>query len=207
MDRDREIERVMQRTRRYWYEDGLTEMAVGCLFLAIGLLFLTEYVLGSPLASGISAVGLPVIVVGGSWLGRYLVRIAKERYIYPRTGYVAYRRPPGGRSRTATVAVAVMVGSLIGLLFSLAPASLAWIPALQGLLVGGFLLFYGYRLGLVRFYVLAICAVVAGTVTSLAGLGDLLGSSVFFAAFGLALLLSGLLTLGRYLRQTTPPGE
>ncbi len=207
MDREREIERAMQRTRRYWYDDGLTEMAVGCLFLAIGLLFFTEYVLGSPLASGLSAVGLPVIVVGGSWLGRHLVRIAKERFTYPRTGYVVYRRPPGARSRTATVAVAVMVGGLVGLLFSLAPASLAWIPGLQGLLVGGSTFFYGYRLGLARFCVLAAFAVVVGAVASLAGLGDLLGSGVFFAAFGLALLLSGLFALYQYLRPTAPPGE
>lgn len=29
MSRD-EIDRVQQRTRRYWYEDGLTEIAAGC---------------------------------------------------------------------------------------------------------------------------------------------------------------------------------
>ena len=32
------IDKIMQRTRRYWYVDGLPEVAAGCLLLLAGLL-------------------------------------------------------------------------------------------------------------------------------------------------------------------------
>lgn len=203
-----QIDHAIRRTRRYWYEDGIIEIALGCIFLAIGLLFFVDAAtpLG-PSAAGFSAIGLPIVVIGGSWIARRAVAAAKARLIYPRTGYVAYRRPPRSR-RLATGIVAGAIAALVVGLFRAAPASPGWIPLVQGLLIGGgFLLYVAYRLGLTRFHVLALVSVVAGGAAALGGLGDILGSGAYFGAMGVALIVSGALTLRRYLRQTQPLAE
>lgn len=194
-----DIDRAEQRSRQYWYEDGLVEIAAGCIFLAVGVLFLAEG-LGA-LPSGASSLGLIVVVFAGMGVARRAVRWAKERITYPRTGYVRYRRPEGRRGYPmVTVAVGAGMAALVAALFGLAPASLAWIPALDGLLIGGFLLYSGHSLGLARFYLLALLSALVGVAASLGGLGDILGTGVYFAAMALALLLSGAIVLLRYLR-------
>jgi hypothetical protein len=63
---DDPIQGAMRRTRQYWYEDGLTELAAGGLFLLIGL---TLWAQGAvPEASAAYAtlgVAFPVVIIGG----------------------------------------------------------------------------------------------------------------------------------------------
>ncbi|MHB1417472.1 MAG: hypothetical protein ACYC1C_19675, partial [Chloroflexota bacterium] len=136
---------------------------------------------------------------------RSLVRRIKERFIYPRTGYVAYRRPPGQRSRLATGLVGTAMALLAGVLMRLAPASLAWIPALQGGIIGLVWLYVASTMDLGRFFVLAVLSFAVGGLASLGGLGDTLGSGAYFGLMGLALVASGAFTLWQYWRQTRPP--
>jgi len=202
-----DVDRAMRRARGYWYEDGLTEIAAGCILSLVGLLFLAEAV--SPpdlLPTNFSSIGLIVVVVGGGWLARRVVAALKARLTYPRTGYVAYRRP-SGRRRVATVVLAAGMAALAAVLFATAPASLAWIPALQGLIVGILLLYVGHTVGLARFYALAALSAVVGAAASLAGLGDILGDAVYFGAMGLALVVSGGITFLAYLSRNRPPSE
>lgn len=202
-----DIDRAEQRTRQYWYDDGLTEIAVGILFLALGALFLLE-ALAPPgsLPSSFSAIGIVVLVAGGLWVVNWAVRQAKRRITYPRTGYVRYRQPARStQRRLLTGAVAAVVGASTALILNLtAPTSLAWIPALQGVCIGGFILCMAYFLGLVRLYLLAVLSFLVGPAATLAGLGDTLGTGVYFAAMGIAFLLSGSITLASYLRHTEP---
>ncbi|MHB0869225.1 MAG: hypothetical protein ACYC66_10200 [Chloroflexota bacterium] len=205
----RGIERTVQRSRQYFYDDGLSELAAGAIFLAIGLLFLVE-ALATPgsLPGSFSAIGLVILVGGGMWLANRVVRWAKARITYPRTGYVRYRRPARTpRQRAIVMALAAVISIATALLLSrLAPASLTWVPALQGLLVGGYMLYMGYNLGLARFYLLAGLSALVGAAASLAGLGDTLGSAAYFGAVGIALLCSGGVNLYLYLRRSSPAG-
>lgn len=200
---DNDVERAVKRSRQYWYDDGLAEVAVGAVFVALGLLFLAEaYTVIPP---GVSSLGMVVIVFAGWWLAGRAVRSAKARITYPRTGYVRYRRPEGRRgSRWVTAAVAGGMGALIAGLFSTAPASLAWIPALDGVLVGAFILVMASNLGIARFYLLALLSAAIGVAASLAGFGDILGTGLYFAGMGVALIVAGAITLAGYLRRTEP---
>lgn len=192
---------------QYFYDDGLAELASGAIFLAIGLLFLVE-ALASPgsLPRNFSAVGIVILVGGGIWLASLAVRWAKARITYPRTGYVRFRRPARTRQRRiGTLILGASVSIAVVLLLSVVgPAYLAWIPTFHGLLIGGFLLFMGSHLGLIRFCLLAGFSALAGTAASLAGLGDTLGSAAYFVAMGIALLCSGGVTLYLYLRRSSP---
>jgi hypothetical protein len=203
-----ELDRAEQRARQYWYDDGLTEIGVAILFLAIGALFLVEALApAGSLPASFSAIGLVVLVAGGIWIINWAVRLAKRRITYPRTGFVRYpRRDRSPRRRLLVGVLGATVSMVIVLvLFATAPASLAWIPALQGAFIGAFILYVAYVVGLIRFYLLAAASFGLGLATALAGLGDTLGNGVYFAGMGLALLLSGVVTLLRYLKSTEPP--
>lgn len=201
---EREIERAAQRARQYWYDDGLAEIATGCIFVLICLLFLAEG--RSIIPSGASSVGLVVIVTAGFLLARVLVARAKARITYPRTGFVRYPRAPR-RSRGLAGGVAGFMAALVAMLFAKTPASLAWIPALDGLLIGSFLLYLGYSLGIVRFFALAVLSAVLGVAVSLSGTGDILGSGVYFGVTGAATMVSGAITLATYLRGAGAPED
>lgn len=203
-----DVDRAEQRARQYWYDDGLTEIAAGCIFLAIGALFLAEaFSPPGSLPKSFSAIGLLVLVAGGLWITNWAVRWAKEKITYPRTGYVRYRRPARSRRRRLlTVLVAIVVSISINLiLFATAPASLDWLPALQGLFIGLFLLYMAYQVGLFRLYLLAFFSAAAGLAITLVGVGEVLGTGIYFATTGLAIVFSGAATLALYLRNTRPP--
>ena len=75
----------------------------------------------------------------------------------------------------------------------------------EGLIAGVVFAYMGYRVGLRRFYVLAGLSALLGVGASLAGLGDVLGTAVLFTGLGLALVVSGLVALATYLRQSRMP--
>jgi hypothetical protein len=203
--RPENLDDAMKRTRGYWYDDGLTDLAVGVVLLLIGLLFYAQALLPPDFAGGnLTSIGLPVVVIVGWFIGGKLVRVAKERITYPRTGYVEYQQPPR-KLRPLAAVVGAAIAALLSLLISARPASLALVPALQGIAAGAMLLYLGYRAGVVRYYALGALSAVFGVAIALGGFDEILGNAVYFAAIGASLVVSGALTLAAYLRQTTPP--
>jgi hypothetical protein len=205
-----EMDKVIQRTYRYGYEDGLWEIATGCMIVVCGLLLLVVDSVppGAPLAS-VLAVGFTILVQFFGWLavGR-AVKALKTRITYPRTGYVSYRRPEGTRRRWLIVAGGGgAFGALFGVLLAVHAPALVVISIVEGLFIGASLLYLGYRLGLARFYVLAFLSASIGVVTALSGLDGLIVLAAYFGEMGLVLTASGLFTLRAYLSQTQPPVE
>jgi len=202
-----DIDKVIQRTHRYWYEDGLAEITTGCMFVVCGLfLFMMRFLRpGSPLAC-IVAVGLTSLVAfGGLFVSRALKAI-KNRVTYPRTGYVSYRYP-GSSGRPWIIGSGVGIAlAVLGIVLSKAhaPTWLGSMSMVQGLILGAVLLYIGHRLGLARFYVLAFLSALIGVVVALGGFDDALGSAAYFGEMGFVLTASGLSTLRAYLSQTQP---
>jgi hypothetical protein len=205
-----DIDEVIQRTHRYWYEDGLNEIATGCMFVGCGLfLFMMYAVPPGSLLAPVLAIGFVVLVAFGGLAASRAVKAVKNRVTYPRTGYVSYRRPESNHRRRLIVAgLGIALGMLCIVLSKV--HALAWLvsmPMVEGLIVGGILLYLGYRLGLTRFYGLAFLSILIGVVVSLNGFEDALSSAAYFGEMGLVVAASGLLALRTYLRQSQPPVE
>ena len=109
------------------------------------------------------------------------------------------------KKRRTTAIIGVIIGAVLGVTFSAAPASLDWIPAINGLLIGGAWLFVAYKIGLPRFYAMALLSALLGIGISIAGLGDRLGLAVYYLATSLIMLALGGFTLYAYLRDTQTP--
>lgn len=201
---EQQLAQSAQRASRYWYQDGLSEGAVGVLFLIMGLFFGLEARLPADAWwRGVSALALPVLIVGGIFGFRWAVRRLKERITYPRTGYVAYRRPPQ-RKRWWRGAVAGAVGALISLLLINYPISLAWIPALQGVAVGVFCYIIASRFNLARYYLYTLVSVALGIAATWTIGEPVPGNAFFYAAMGVIFIAGGAWVLSRYLRHTQP---
>lgn len=201
------IDQVAQRPRRYWFEDGLTELITGGLFLLIGVFSLIEGLAppSSPMTRIAGIAGLITMVVG-PWLARPIIRRLKERVTYPRTGYVSFRQPTKSR-RAVTMIVALIVSGAVVWILMLLPGSLDWIPLIEGAAVGIFLFYQGQSFNLSRFYFLALLAAALGVGLSVAGIGNLVGMGIFFIIMGIAVLFSGGIVLHNYIDQAPPPVE
>ncbi|MEZ0395316.1 MAG: hypothetical protein ABWK53_02605 [Anaerolineales bacterium] len=197
-----------RRAVRYWYVDGSYEIGLGLLCLLLSLYFLTEKLLEGSRFSALVDGGLVLVFALGILLVNWLTRRIKEGVTYPRTGYVAYRRPAALPRLVRLLLLAVisgLVAAAIALLVTRPFAGLDVMPLVSGLLLAFVFAILAWRSSVPRFYLLAVFSALAGLGLAFSGLGNYLALSAYYAAIGLALILSGLLTLLGYLRQNPAP--
>lgn len=199
----RNIDDAAQRTRRYWYEDGLWEIASGLIILVLGASFFVKQLLPpGPMSRNFAALAMPVIVIGGLLLARRLVSMVRSRITYPRTGYVAYRPPSTVRSM-ASASIGAAVAAIIAAL-AVIPAARAWTALVDGIVFAIAFLYIARYVGLVRFYALGVVSILAGAGAFLTGLDYDDGFAFFFSVVGISLIASGSIALRSYLGRTPP---
>ncbi len=200
------IDQIAQRTQRYWYVDGLAEMAGGTVILLLGLFFLAiTFVPDTPVRNWLLMLGQPGLILLGLLGSRKAIAYFKERITYPRTGYVSYKRSRGGRRIQAIVVTAVFA-AILAIVVSLAGSFVSenWLPIISATLVALFILYLAYQFGLRRFYAISVIAFLLGLATAWLALPDPYTTVFFFSALGLVWILSGAWTLALYLRETQP---
>lgn len=205
----KEINETIKRTKRYWYVDGFAEISTGMLFI---LIILYNYAAGrvqQPVWQIILFVlGLPALVILGSRGVSRIVSRLKEKYTYPRTGYVAYQRKSGSR-RWKRVLLAGILGAVVGMVTSLLSGNLPVIyqQLFVAVAIALVSIYIGYSMGLRRFYLIAGASLALSAVLILSGITEAEYFLSFFLGQGLIWIVSGLLTLNQYLRHTQPPLE
>jgi hypothetical protein len=200
------IKNLTRRTYQNWYNDGLTELAAGTLILLIGLINLVLAQLNSNTFNQMALILQPLVLVGGYFAFNGIIKPLKERFVYPRTGYVAYRQAEGKRLLLLR-GVAVLLAMIIAMTaaFLLRIVKEAWLPAFVGLFLAVLMTCLGFKLGLVRFFILAGFTILLGLAAAWFQFNDLFAKAFIYSGFGLALIVSGSLTLWHYFRSTQPP--
>lgn len=197
------LDDLMRRPYRYFYVDGLVEMGVGSLFFIIGLfLLLMDAMQQASALAWVAGIGLVVLTIGGTYGVKWAIGAIKERVTYQRTGYVSYREQPD-RGRWLVIAGALLLAVLMLAL----PDWGRRMAFVEGALLAIILGYLGYRVSLRRLYVIGAVAFLIGLGASYFIVDEIVGSTVTFAGTGLALLLSGGLALGTYLRNNPPADE
>ncbi len=212
-----QLKQSEQRAHQQWYADGLAEIVLGAYFLLLALLYFVDYAIaGIP----VSALGLPIIVLGGVFALAPIVRRLKARLTHSRSGFVSYKEPSTSRRLLALIlglAVGLGVGILVVRLSlddsmnKLIPMStadvLVWLPVVQGMALAIVLGYMAYRFAVVRYYLLAGISLLTGFIIVLAQLSDVLATAVYFFVMGTILIIVGLITLRTFLHQTEPYQE
>lgn len=205
-----DMKQVERRVRRYWYTDGIAELASGGLFLLLGLYFgMLGYLEEGSLVSVILQVSMILVLVGGAYGVRWLVNTLKSRLTYPRTGYVEYRvnEKDAKQRRWIVIAVAmIFAAASIALVDYI--RSLDSMVLITGVLIGFiFIALRGRSSGLQRFYVLGGLAILLGIGLAYSGLPQVYTLALFYGLLGIAVLISGGLVLRRYLVENPSQSE
>lgn len=196
MAKKMEVDEVVKQTYRYYYDDGLVELAIGVLFVLLGVVLLGwQYISVAP-AITIAVVTVTILLIlVAPFLVKRLVQTVKSRVTYQRTGYVAYREGDPGVGRWLIVGGTL----LLVILMFIFPEWLNTMPFVVGALLALILALMGYRVHLWRFYLVAAIALITGTLLALFGTEEILGTALTFAATGMVLLVSGGIALLVYL--------
>ena len=194
---------VEQRVKRYWYVDGFGELVGGggmCLILAV--YFSAQQYLGDDsLISGLLQASLVLVLLGGMFLVRRLISAAKLRVTYPRTGYVEYRASE--QNRLVTGILSGVVGMIMAMTFIFIVRQFNKIDAMvavSGVVMGIILLVKQvWTVKVKRFYILSAMALIYGAVLSVSGFPRGYNLGLFYALMSLSFVISGGLTLKKYL--------
>lgn len=201
---------VEGRVRRYWFTDGIGELMGGALFLLLGLYFSAQQYFGDQsLVGTILQSSFIILVIGGIFVGRWMINQLKARLTYPRTGYVEYRVKDKNNMRRRIIAFAIAMGvAMFAIVITRSVTKIDSLVAVTGLLVSVILLFnQGWAHGVARFYVLSAIALILGIVLSVSGLARGYNLGIFYGLMGLVFVISGGLTLRHYLRENPIPVE
>ena len=175
-----------RRTRGYWFIDGMAEIGTGILFVVISIPYLLWSLVPQGSAwSKLASSGRDVLLLMGIVIFYIVIRSAKFRLTYPRTGYMEEKQP--GRKQILMTGAIGLVGVLVftGLVVAgslLWPAflvglvrNMAYFPTIFGLFFMVFQIILGFRTGLRRFFMLAGMA-------ALASLGLIITAHFYLAA-------------------------
>jgi hypothetical protein len=209
MQSDR-ISRVEERVYRHWYEDGLGELTGGGLFLLFAFYFGGHAWLEKGDSTGRLFLngGLIVLLVGGVLATRWLLGVMKAHFTYPRTGYVELNSPERVSLNRAVTALVGIIGTVLVFLLAEMVGSYSWAPAAVGLLFGIVYLLIAIKAGgLRRFYFLSAFSVLLGFGLWFSQYLVTFNLALFYSILGLLSMISGGVTLARFLKEHPMPAE
>jgi hypothetical protein len=202
------LTRAEARVQRYWNVDGLHEIAAALLFALTAVWVWATDLSSLPRAwKGAFSITFPVMLWAGIWAEGRVVGAIRRRLTIPRAGFVAFRKPP--RRKQAIVAgAAFLVAAAIAVLIVRDSGSLLrWGIAFAGLGVATFLGSIGWRTGLVRFFLVGFLMLAAGIAIPLSGMDLSRGMMLYWLIAGGTFLISGGVTLWRFLHAPLAPTE
>ena len=195
-------DRISRRTQQYWYIDGLHEIGFGILCVLLWLYFWAgNYIPSGSLMNALYQSSMILVIVGGALVVNKSVTALKKRMTYPRTGFLEYKKTDIRRQLLYGF-IAMLVMFTIVIITTVYTLSLDWMPAFTGLGFGVVLGYLGQRLGIIRFYLIAVISVLLGFGLAAMQLGNVPGMAAVYGFIGLVLLVSGGFTLWRYIQQT-----
>lgn len=200
-----DLNKTIRRSQQYWFEDGLMELLLGLLFVVLSGLFLWQSTTNSPYAALIGGLAMPVIIIAGAILMGIALRWLKERFVYPRTGYVTYAKPTN-KQRGLSALLGLVIGAAMAIVITqleLAELTTAFIGAGMG--VALFML--GNRAGLLRFHLLAVWAVAVGVIIAFLDVAETVASTYALGLIGLSLVVSGGFAFWRYWQNSEPDSD
>ena len=199
-----QIDQIQKQTYRYYYEDGLAELAVGILFTVIGLnLWLVSSAPQGTLLALAAWIALPILTIGGIlWVQRF-VKNLKERYVHPRTGYIDYGAQINPY-RWLILGIPLLV-AILAIIFSD-----SWLnreSVMGGILLCLILGSIGARVNLWRLIGIGIFGLVLGITLAYLQVSEHSGLAITYASAGVALLLSGGVAWNSYLSKNPFPED
>ncbi|BAZ25313.1 hypothetical protein NIES4073_62180 [Kalymmatonema gypsitolerans NIES-4073] len=209
------IDQVMGRTLRFWYIDGLPDLAVGSMLLYVcGLNLLLSFYLPALLPQSllnrvllliVLAISAVLLLLGVFQAIAHVVLQLKTNLTYLRVGYASpFRRPVVWQHWLFRLLSFEICTALLIITKTLPPTFLQGFPILFGLFMTSMHLYMGYVRNLPRFYLLAAVSLLLVVGLLFAGMDTVLGFEFYSSLMGMIEMVSGCITLWIFLRQHPP---
>jgi len=205
----KQINQIIRKTQRAWFEDGIWEIGFGISVLLISLYYWGVVWLDLATRLGMWLPLLQIAFFFAAFLPvRWIVSTLKRRVAFPRSGYVAFRREPGKR-RWQRGAMGGLVGGAVAILavvFSAQGTLESRILVVVGLALAGAMLYISIRFSILRFALTGLLAFAAALGIAALRLDAMTGMAALMTAFGVLTLGAGGVALWRFVR-STPVGQ
>ncbi len=189
------IEKIRRKARASWWEDGLTETIAGLGILFIGIYgFVMNALEGE--AYSIAEKGLFIVILGSIFLVRYLIKKAKERWVWPFTGYSIPSRSRGlWMIGGVVLSLAMMV--LIFLTYDNPPVYEILLSIFVAIILSNIAIYSGLR----RFWIYAFVALITGIVSIFMRLDAEIFPFLLLTVTGTAMAVVGATLYNRFRRE------
>lgn len=197
------LQKIEKRTVSYWFEDGVYDIVIGIGFVILGLsYFALAAVQEIDWLANLSGLIQIVLLVAVFFLLGKVVKKIKQSVVYPRTGEVVYRqRPPSIRfMRGMRAGVMSFLVAAVFTFFALAPSMHQVLPAIVGALFGIAFMILGWRVGVVRYFIIGAGSFITGGIISLLNHPFINQTGILFVAIGLIMAVAGGIALALYLK-------
>jgi hypothetical protein len=198
---ENQAETYGRQAQRYCYDDGFMEIALGVLFTFASLILTAIMALNKPtaIAFGLTAA---LVLLALSFGASRVVHDLKERITYVRTGFVRPRENSTSVWGEIGTSIAFVLVSLAVVL--LIPDQDTAVPIFNGMLMAMTVGYMANRARIARLYVVAALSLASGIAAALTSLPMGLTYMLPYGVAGVALLISGTITLQKYLRENPP---
>ncbi|HNB87226.1 MAG TPA: hypothetical protein PLL38_11330 [Anaerolineales bacterium] len=201
---DRNIEYSRFSIQQHWFQDGVSEIAGGCMFILTGLFFIFRALVRNSLSDGNILAGQAIFLAISFVFIRWTMNTLKEKFTYNRSGYMEQKHENvklDARRRMWIIVISLIVGA-ISLFISEKTGFYRWISILVGTGIG-LLLFVstGLQSGMHRFYLLAFVSILLGIILAFIELHHNYIFAIYFITMGITFGSSGLITLRLFLKQ------
>jgi hypothetical protein len=203
-----DLTEMERRSKRYWNVDGIPEMVMGIVWIVWGAGFLVQNAIpkGSRFSSLESWI-LPIALVGSGFAASWIIKILKNKYTFPRGGYVKFNAPPRSQ-RILTAVVAGLAAAVFAALFAFAASGRfdanVFGPIIGLIMAVGFL-FGSRQPGLRHFVWFSLISLVFGAALYPLKLGWL-ALPWFFIVMGVPFIVAGVCRLRAYVRSVPLQG-
>ena len=197
-----EITKTQQRTRSYWYSDGIPEIVTGIAFVLIGLPLYASARTGIEMFSTISLVSMILLLP----LSARVVRRLKDRITYQRTGYVKYPRPVITRRRKVSILALLIAISAAVIVSSRGNYTLNGTLGESMLLgmgfgIAGLLAVRAWKMQMPRFFINAAISSGFALALGFMATGFVEGVGLLLSVVGAASFVIGMVALLSYIRR------
>ncbi|MHB8135552.1 MAG: hypothetical protein ACYDH1_15175 [Anaerolineaceae bacterium] len=204
-----DINEVMRNTRRYWYIDGIPEIAGGIIIIAIALSYMLIYQIENQMTKNLLlGFGQPALILLTSFFAGKLVTMCKQKITYPRTGLIKFRKGKTNK-QIQRIFLVILIAAAVSAFVSFFASMISerFLPVLGSFFLGAYSWYLGYFNGVRRFYIVAGSIVIFGGIISWLNLGGGYPYIILLIGIGLIWIVAGGWTLASYLRQTQPISE
>jgi MFS family permease len=193
------ITQYTRKPARFGRLDGTEDLDMGGFFLTFALwLRLSE---GATVLWRWVAMSCAIFVVA-ALVGSFCTRYIRRRLVYPRSGYLEFRKRPWAMALLAVLAM-VIAAAVFWFLVQAHSSRLSY-PLMGGLVIGLVMLIRALLTGMPRMAVLGALSMAIGLALQFLEPTMLAGGVWYCLTMGTACLLSGALTLCLFVRRMPP---